>query len=143
MKKLLIALLALTTTAFASQGWLTDYEAAFAKAKESNKPVLAVFSGSDWCPPCKRLEKEVFESREFRDATKDGKFVPLFVDFPRQKSMGVRQKEKNAKLKSKFEVKSYPTILLLNAEGSILARKSGYGGQSPQDFLAWIEQKAK
>jgi len=143
MKKLLITLFALTTTVFAAEGWLTDYETALAKAKEAKNPVLVVFSGSDWCPPCKKLDKEILASTEFREAMKGGKFVPLFLDFPRQKEIPAEQKKKNEALSKKFNITGFPTVLLLDADGKTLARQSGLRWQSTKEFLEWIEKSVK
>jgi thiol-disulfide isomerase/thioredoxin len=46
--------------ALAEANWLTDYEAAKAKAKSDNKLVLLEFTGSDWCGYCKRMQAEIF-----------------------------------------------------------------------------------
>ena len=142
MKKIIVSLLAITATAFAAgSGWLTDYDAALAKAKETKKPVLVVFSGSDWCPPCMRLEKETLSSTEFRTAMKDGKFVPLFVDFPRTKQLPVMQQKRNNALAEKFNVTSFPTVLLLDAEGKIIGRNPPRSPASA--MLEWIAEKSK
>ena len=34
-------------------------------AKKTNKPIFALFTGSDWCIWCKRLEGEVLSQDEF------------------------------------------------------------------------------
>jgi len=51
-----------TTEEYKSEkaGWLVDIDEAYAKAKKTNKPILANFTGSDWCGWCKRLDKDVF-----------------------------------------------------------------------------------
>ena len=38
-------------------GWMTDFAAAQKLAKETKKPMLVDFTGSDWCPWCIRLDK--------------------------------------------------------------------------------------
>ncbi|MBP9006489.1 MAG: thioredoxin family protein, partial [Candidatus Syntrophosphaera sp.] len=45
--------------------WLTDYNLALRLSKESGKPVLINFTGSDWCPWCFRLRDEVFSQDAF------------------------------------------------------------------------------
>jgi len=40
--------------------WQTDFDLAKKQAKEENKPILMLFTGSDWCPPCKMLKKRFF-----------------------------------------------------------------------------------
>ncbi len=43
--------------------WNTDYENTLTKAKIEKKGVLLLFTGSDWCPPCKKLHSAIFESK--------------------------------------------------------------------------------
>ena len=62
--RLAFALL-LATSAVASRGearWLTDYSAALAAAEETGRPVLTVFTGSDWCQHCRTLERNVLDT---------------------------------------------------------------------------------
>lgn len=47
--------------------WQTDFHAAKDKAKADNKLLLVDFTGSDWCPWCKKLHEEVFEKDAFKD----------------------------------------------------------------------------
>ena len=60
MKKILIILNLFLFSVSADQIWITDFDSALKKAKENNKYLLIEFSGSDWCPPCIRLNDEVF-----------------------------------------------------------------------------------
>jgi thiol:disulfide interchange protein len=65
MKKIalcLIASWALLQVSAAEGDWLTDLSKAQAKAKTEKKLVLMDFNGSDWCPPCKALRKNVLSS---------------------------------------------------------------------------------
>src|SRR4051794_12496064 len=68
MKTLLTisALLALVCVASAKPGWLDNIDRAKAQAKAENKRILLDFTGSDWCPNCKTLAKEVFSQKEFQ-----------------------------------------------------------------------------
>jgi thioredoxin-related protein len=45
--------------ASAEVDWLTDFDAAKAKAKSDHKLVLLEFTGSDWCSYCKLMQAEV------------------------------------------------------------------------------------
>ena len=47
--------------------WLTDFPKAQAQAKAEHKNILLDFTGSDWCPPCNVLRKEVYNTQEFAD----------------------------------------------------------------------------
>ena len=63
--------------------WLTNIDQAIAQSMETEKPIMLFFTGSDWCGWCKRLVKEVFDQKEFKDWAKD-KIIPVELDFPRR-----------------------------------------------------------
>ena len=121
--------------------WLTDAQAAQAKAKEEKKLVLLDFTGSDWCSWCKRLKRNVFDTPEFARFAQS-KLVLVEVDFPRGKTLSQAQQEANARLDKTYGINSYPTIILLNQDGKQLGRLSYiFGG--PAAFIAKLEKIAK
>lgn len=130
----LLAVFAAVATSAAEPVWLTDLEAAKAQAVKENKPVLVDFTGSDWCPPCKALHKNVFESAEFAAAA--SKYVLVELDYPRNKPQTPELKAKNREWQQKYAVNSFPTILLLDAKsGEIFGRVGGFGGQTAKEYL--------
>jgi len=145
MKTLLaLSLLCLAALpAFAGEGnWLTDYNAALAQAKKENKPLLIDFTGSDWCPPCKMMAKEVFAAPTFQEyAAKD--LVLLKADFPKLKPLPPAQQQANDALAQKFNIEGFPTLIVLNGEGKELARNVGYKPGGPAAVVEWIKQAAK
>ena len=101
--------------AIARLDWLTDFDAAQARARSENKPLLIDFTGSDWCPPCIRLRKQVFSKLEFADyAAKN--LVLLEVDFPKRKTLPPTQQAANDTVARKFGVEGFPTLILLSPE---------------------------
>src|SRR5258705_691249 len=64
--------------------WQTDCEKAKVEAKAENKLILLNFSGSDWCGPCIRLKKDIFDSETFMKYA-DENLVLVNADFPRLK----------------------------------------------------------
>lgn len=145
MKKLILGLVAglaiFQAIAAANGEWLTDLPQAQAKAKEENKYVLMDFTGSDWCPPCKALHKNVLTSSEFGEYAKKN-LVLVEVDFPNQKKQSPELKKANQALQAKYGVEGYPTLVLLNPEGKEVWRNVGYGGDAAKDVIAKID-KAK
>lgn len=131
-------MLALLQVSAADGEWLTDLAKAKQKAKAENKLILLDFTGSDWCPPCKALHKNVFSSKEFTDYAKKN-LVLVEVDFPRSKSQSAELKKANKMLATQFDIKAYPTIVILDSSGKELSKKSGYGGEKPDAFIARIE----
>src|SRR5688500_16562320 len=119
MKKLLSAffVFALALTLRAHSGdWLTDIEAAKKKAAAENKPILALVTGSDWCPACIKWEKEVFSTADFQNYAKTN-LVLLLVDFPDKKPLPKAQQKHNDALLKKYDIEEYPTVVMLNGEG--------------------------
>jgi len=141
MQKILLATLlcmAVSANLYGNDGWLTDFEAAKKTAAEKKLPILADFSGSDWCGWCIKLDNEVFSKKEFKDFAKDN--LVLFVaDFPRASKQDEKTKKQNDELMKKHEVAGFPTVLLMDAEGKVFAR-TGYerGGVS-----AYVEHLKK
>jgi thiol:disulfide interchange protein len=120
-------------------GWLTDHAAALAAAKKAKTPVLMVFTGSDWCPPCKNLHSTVFESEAFKKWA-EKKVVLLELDFPRSKEQPMELKEQNQKLQKEFNVSGYPTVIALDAKGKKLFQQVGFSGGDAEDWIKKFEK---
>jgi len=140
MKRILlaaIAILSLGSFGFADE-WLTDYAKAIAQAKAQNKPVLVDFTGSDWCGWCIRLDREVFSLQDFKSYAAQ-KFILLKIDFPRSKALPAAEQAQNEKLASRYQVQGFPTVLVLNPNGS-KAGELGYLPGGPQAFISALEK---
>jgi thioredoxin-related protein len=136
-----IPLVLLAATAFcvpaqAGSGWLTNLEKGKKAAKKSKLPILVEFTGSDWCKPCKVLEKEVFQSKEFKKEAKA--FVLVQLDYPQRKPQDKRIRARNQRLMSKYKVEGFPTVLVLDYEGKELGRTVGYQAGSQKKWRAQI-----
>ncbi|RYD61526.1 MAG: thioredoxin family protein, partial [Verrucomicrobiaceae bacterium] len=119
MKTLLRSLAVLAATAsfaFGSEGWMTNWEEAKAKAKAENKPILINLTGSDWCGWCIKVEKEVFSSKEFQEYAA-ANVILMEADFPKKKELPADLKKQNEALKKQYLAGGYPTVWLLDAEG--------------------------
>ena len=118
--------------------WQTNFEESKAKAKAENKLLLVDFTGSDWCGWCIKLKEEVFGKKEFQtEAPK--KFVLVELDFPRQKKLPDELKTQNEQLSKQYKVRGFPTILLLDAEGQVIAR-TGYRPDGPEKYVAHLTE---
>jgi thiol-disulfide isomerase/thioredoxin len=118
--------------------WFTDHKKAVELSKKTGRPILFDFTGSDWCPPCKALEKNVFQSAEFKKYS-DEKLILLKLDFPRRAEQSQTEKEQNRALAGKYEIKGFPTVLLLDPAGKLLGSKVGYGNTPPAEYLKWLD----
>lgn len=143
MKNLLLsfALLAFLNHAQAADGgsvWHTSLPTAQAKAKEGAKMVLLDFTGSDWCGWCKRLTKEIFQTPEFTEYAKKNLEL-VEVDFPQRKKQTAELKRANEALQSQFQVRGYPTLIILNSAGKKIG-ELGYQEGGPKPFIAQLEK---
>lgn len=128
-------------TAQTESNWLTKLDQAQARARSEQKILLIDFTGSDWCPPCLMLHRQVFSQAEFLDyAAKH--LVLLEVDFPRTKEQSPEQKEANEKLAEHFGIVGFPTIILLDGSGKKIG-ELGYMRGGPSAFIREIEKLRK
>ena len=125
-------------------GWIDNLTAAVGKAKADKKPILALFTGSDWCPPCQNLEKNILLQPSFKDFAKKH-LVTLFLDFPRDAKLDDGVKQQNDALAKKFSVEAYPTILILSADGEKeLWKEVGYNAlffEKLQDAVKGLDKE--
>jgi thioredoxin-related protein len=140
MKRLpiFLGLIAALCTDTRALEWLTDLPTAMERAQKEKKAVLLDFTGSDWCPWCVKLKSEVFDQFEFA-AYAASNLIMVEVDFPNRKRISVDQLNANYALASKYGVKGYPTIIILNSEGQKLG-KCGYVEGGPTAFVSVIEK---
>ncbi len=117
--------------------WETDYKAALEKAKVSGKPILLKFTGSDWCPPCIAMDREVFSQDAFANFAKE-ELILVLLDFPRKSEQAVAMKEQNQELAAEYKVMGFPTYVVLNSDGQILSRHTGYRPGGVEGFIEFV-----
>lgn len=133
-----VGVAALSASAFASapEGWSTDLDQAFEKAKAQKKSVLVEFTGSDWCPPCIVMRKNVFSKREFVDAASK-KFVLVELDLPQGDP---EMKKKNEPLAEKYKIDGFPTVILFSPEGKEFTRFYANEYPTTEAFLKHLDE---
>ncbi|HLO68240.1 MAG TPA: cytochrome c biogenesis protein CcdA, partial [Holophaga sp.] len=102
-----------------------DLEGALAKAKAGGKLVL-VDTYADWCAQCKELDEKTWPD-------------PAIQAWIQEKAVAVRiNTDKDRKdLRERLGVRSYPTVLVLDAEGRILRTTLGF--QPPAEMLKFLK----
>ncbi|WP_343306244.1 thioredoxin family protein [Chitinophaga niabensis] len=101
-----------------------SWKKVLAEAKKSNK-LIFVDVYTDWCGPCKQMEKEIFPLRGVGE-----KYNTHFVNYRIDAEKG-----EGRFLSKAYDVKSYPTYLYFNGEGELVFRAKGYS-PNPKRFLA-------
>ncbi len=117
--------------------WLDSMKEARALSIKTGKPILADFTGSDWCAYCVKLREEVFDQAEFQMWAAD-RFVLLELDYPRHHPQSAEVKRQNESLKEQYKIDSYPTVLFLDARGTVIG-KSGYVRGGPKAWIKSVE----
>jgi thiol-disulfide isomerase/thioredoxin len=129
-------------TQAADLNWGTDLPKALIQAKAERKLVLMDFTGSDWCPACIMFHDQVAMSPEFATYAKTN-LVLIVVDFPNKAPQSDALKAANAALQEKYDVKGFPTLILLNVDGKELGRQLGYDSGGPEAFIAKLDGYSK
>lgn len=135
----LTTLLTFNAAAKTPEGWTDNYAEALKQAAAEEKNLLIDFTGSDWCGWCVKLSKEVFDVPGFNEKAAE-KFVLVYIDFPRDKSHQSEEVQKqNAELAQKFQIRGYPTILIVDPEQNVLAQ-TGYKPGGPEAYLTHLDE---
>ena len=134
---LFFLLLFLVSTVHAQEN--VDETVMFRQAVEQDRPILLIFSGSDWCAPCIRFDREVLSDTTVRKFVEEHLLV-IRADFPQRKSLPDDLVERNERLAERYNADGeFPRVLLLNPDQSVLALLS-HSGASPSSFLDEVQR---
>ncbi len=143
MKNTLILFVLLYSCVGYSQTWATNLEEAKKEATSTQKHIILVFSGSDWCAPCIKLDHAIFQSEEFKRDAKN--WVLLKADFPKKKAnqLSPELTKSNRDLAEKYNQDgNFPLVVLLDAKGNVIA-KTGYDNVAPEYYIQNLHELDK
>jgi len=133
----LVVGLSLPLAGNADDRWTEDAAAAVKQAQAESKDLLLLFTGSDWCPPCKRLEEEVFSKAEFNDAALKN-FVLVKFDFPQNKELPPQTVKQNEEWQGRFGVSGFPTVILVD-QAQLPFGVLGFEEGGPANYLKRLD----
>lgn len=96
------------------------------EAIASGKPILYDFT-ADWCPPCRRMQEELFSDPEAA-ARLEQTFVPVRV-LDRLREEGRNSSEVTV-LQAQYHVEAFPTLVVVSPEGGRPVSIEGYMGRA-------------
>ena len=123
-----------------AQEWQSDLSIAKKLAAKQELKIILVFQGSDWCAPCIKLDREIWNTDTFKAYARDH-FVMLKADFPKKKGNALppQQQEKNKALAAKYNQKGYfPFVVVLDKDGEVLGTTS-YQKIDPATYIKLLE----
>lgn len=129
----LVLMMSITAVA---QHWENNYDIALALAEKTNKPLLIVFAGSDWCAPCIKLDREIWTSEVFIKHAEEN-YIMYKADFPRKKKNQLSNELStiNSRLADRYNPKGYfPLVVLLDAQEQVLGTTS-YKNIAPEAYI--------
>jgi thioredoxin-related protein len=121
---------------FSSNEWHNNLDEAKKIAQKDHKCILLNFSGSDWCGPCMRMKKEIFEADVFTQMA-DTELILVNADFPRNRKNqpSATQQKMNDEIADKYNNQGkFPFTLLLDPQGRVIKTWEGLPAESPEDF---------
>lgn len=128
----------LDSLAIAEDAWTENVSRGIEQAAKEDKDLLLLFTGSDWCPPCQKLEQEVLSHDEFQfEAARH--FVLVKFDFLKQTPQDKNTTEQNEEWAEKFGVDSFPTVILVDQSLKPYAI-AGYEDGGFQNYLGMLEE---
>ncbi len=99
---------------------------------------VVLFTGTEWCPACVQLDKSVIGTAAWKEfASKEIQFRSL--DFPVDKT---RVPESYHRLAQQYNVRSFPTMLVLGKDHEVLSRQVG-SGPPVENWKAWVRAHEK
>jgi thioredoxin-related protein len=125
---------------FSFTDWHYDLQEAKEIAKKEHRHILLNFSGSDWCGPCIRMHKEIFDNESFK-LFSDSNLVLVNADFPRSKKNRLSSKQQdlnNAMADQYNSLGKFPFTVLLDADGKVLKEWDGFSGDKPESYISQI-----
>ena len=121
--------------------WYGTIEEAVQVATSEDKQILVQFTGSDWCKWCIKLNNEVFYQDDFEAYAKEN-MVLVKLDFPRSVPQSDAVKEYNRSIATKYGVRGFPTILLMDKEGNVVLQ-TGYQPGGAKAYVDHIKEAYK
>ncbi|RFC54611.1 thioredoxin family protein [Brumimicrobium aurantiacum] len=91
------------------------FEEALKKAKKEDK-LIFLDAYAVWCGPCKMLDRTTFKNKEVGDVFNEN-FINLKIDM---------EKGEGPAIARKYQVRAYPTMFLINANGKVEKRILGF-----------------
>jgi len=127
-----LAVAVLATSAWAGgSGWKKDIDKALKTAKKGDNPILVEFTEGD---ASQEINKKIFYTGKFKAWAKKSKLILVEINYSKKVSSKLAQQY--ADLKTAHKVESFPTIVLLDAEGKSMGTLPFDARTKPEEWMS-------
>lgn len=116
-------------------GWFTDPEKAREFAESRKLPIMWLFSGTDWCPPCRNLRKKVLDTPAVQELVVE-RCVALYIHVPRGDWSEIRRKYPF------WKRRGVPSFVFTDAKFKVIRSAPTRVGRSLEGFTDAIRKAA-
>lgn len=104
-----------------------------AKAEGKDK-IVVLLTGTDWCPYCQDLDREVISKPEWKS------FIGAEAIFASYEYGAMSRPKSGVKgeMLKRFDIEGFPTMIVLNPEGEVLGEEAGYSEGGVDRYKEWI-----
>ncbi len=127
-----------SSQAYGKLNWLNNYQEAISQSQSSGKPIVILFTGTQWCPACMKLEREVLNKPEFAQAV-GGRFIFLKAEFPDYAEEAISASPFRSLL-DRYGIDAFPTMVVVDASGQRLYTVN-YQAGGPGVYINELIQK--
>mgnify|MGYP006431881425 CR=1 FL=1 len=121
----------------ASASNTADFQQLVEASKEARKPLVMLFTGSEWCPPCQKMARDIFATEKWRTFVDEGMHFVVY-DFPRGGGASDAEAERRRAMAERFNIEGFPTLITIDPEDGEMRRRVGFHGGEASEYIDWI-----
>lgn len=145
MHRLILPLLSALVSPLAALTEQATLDAAREVSARDGRVVMLECTGSDWCPACIHLRREILDSPEFEAAVGD-KVVLVSIDYPRTPALvekiGKEEWAEREKLLASYGIRGLPAVVMQDGDGLPFSLILGTR-RTTADYLPLVEEALK
>jgi thioredoxin-related protein len=104
---------------------ITDWTKAKELAQKENKQILVILTGSEWCTPCKKMDKNVINNPEFEKYVEKN-LVVFLIDLPGGGLvLDSEVYQDYVKFRDKYQSNALPSLILTQNDGEKIKTLKG------------------
>jgi thioredoxin-related protein len=123
---ILILFMAISQAGFSQEiEMITDWNQAKELAERENKKILIILTGSEWCAPCKKMDKNVIANAAFKKYAEEH-LILFLIDLPGGGLvMNSKVYQDYVRFKKQYQTNALPALILVDKNGDKIKTMTG------------------